>query len=93
MLLTITMAATNPLLYALRVPGKIIVYHQTAELQIKTLSTRFRCNHDGRSVLELFHQSCAYVCRTRPRDAVFSIMAAEPVVVYPLGRIVVVRPA
>ena len=60
-LLAVAMAASNTLLNALRVPGHIVVDNQGAELEINTLSSCFRCNHNGCFVPEIVNDGCTAI--------------------------------
>ena len=63
-LLPVTMAAANALLDTLRVPRKVIVDDQIAELEVDTLGGGFRSNHDAGFFAEVIYQGGAFVgCR------------------------------
>lgn len=46
MLLSVSMAATDSLFDALRVPGKVVIDDQRAELEVQSLRCGLCCNHD-----------------------------------------------
>jgi hypothetical protein len=53
--------ATDALLDALRIPGKVVVYHQRAELQVYTFGRRLGGEQDRRLITEMLDERGAHV--------------------------------
>ena len=58
--LAVAMAATDPLLDTLRVPGQVVIDDRVTELQVEPLGTRFGSNEYAAAALELVHQRQPY---------------------------------
>lgn len=80
-LLAIAVAAANALLNALRVPGHIVVDNQGAELEINTLSSCFRCNHNGGLIPKIVHDGGTTVSGKGTGDLGRAFVFLEPFVV------------
>jgi hypothetical protein len=75
------MAATNPLLNALRIPRQVIIYDQRAKLKVDSLGGGFRGDHDYRLIPEIVDQGGAHVGGLRTRDLVGPFVFLNPLAV------------
>ena len=57
--LAVAVAAADALLHPLRVPGKVVVHHQVAELEVQPLGAGLGHEQDLALVAELLHQRLA----------------------------------
>ena len=80
-LLAIAVAAADALFDALRVPGKIVIDHQRAELQVDPFGGRLGGDHDGGGGGELFHQGGPHVGRGGPAECVLPGVPLQPLAV------------
>ena len=90
MLLTVTMATANALLYTLRIPRQVIVDDHGAELKIDAFRACLRGNHDAALLFEVLHQCGAGIGRARTTDTVSACMLCHPSGVNLLGASIVV---
>ena len=60
--LPVAVAASDPLLDPLGIPGQIVVYHQGAELQVQAFRGGLSGDHDLRSVLEILYDCRPLIC-------------------------------
>ena len=63
MLLAVPVAAANALLDALRIPGKVVIYNQRAELEVDAFGARFGRNHNAAFFSEIIHQRGTHIGR------------------------------
>ena len=85
------MATADPLLDALRIPGKIVIDDQIAELQVDALGGRFRGDHDGCFVPEVLDECGPHIGAGGAGYAVGSLVLCKPALVNRLGAWVGVR--
>src|SRR5262249_1183278 len=69
-LLAVTVAAPDALLDALRVPWKIVVYNEGAELEVNPLGSGFGGNHQDGLFAEIVHERGAHVSTRGACDVV-----------------------
>ena len=84
-LLPVAVAAADALLDALRIPGKVVVDDEVAELEVDALGGGLRGDHDRRLVAEVLDQGGPHVRRRRAGNAVRSFVLFEPAAVDVLG--------
>ena len=77
-LLAVPVAPADALLDALRIPGKVVVDDQVAELQVDPLGGCFGRNHDERFVAEVFDEGGTLIGGGRIRDLVSARMTFQP---------------
>ncbi|MNH02538.1 hypothetical protein D3C79_617810 [compost metagenome] len=86
MLLAVPVAASDTLLYALWVPGKVVVDHQRAKLQVDAFSPRLGGNHDGAALLEVLDKCGTSIGSLGAGDSITPSMALQPVLINALSR-------
>ena len=79
-LLAVSMAATDPLLDPLRIPGEVVVHHERAELKVHAFRCRLRGDHDGGAVAKMLDQSRAAVDGPGAGDAACPGVRLDPAV-------------
>ena len=77
------MAAADPLLDPLRVPGQVVVDDQIAELQVDAFGGGLGGDHDGRFVAEILHEGGPHVGGRRAGDAVGAGVLLQPALIDP----------
>ncbi len=81
MLLSVAVAASDPLLDAVRVPGQIVVDDQRAELQVHTLGGGLGRDHDAGPVAELLNDGGLDIDRPRSGSRRVVRVPVAPIVV------------
>ena len=87
-LLAVAMATAKALLNPLRVPRKIVVDDQIAELKIDPLGRCFRGNHDAGFIAEEIDQRGALIGCNRAGDAIRPLVAMSPVAIDALAKLI-----
>ena len=59
--LTIPMASPNALLDSLRIPRKIVIDNEIAELKIDSFRRRFGCNHNDSRISKMFDDRRSHI--------------------------------
>ena len=81
MLLAVAVAAADPLLDPLGVPGQVVVDHEGAELEIHALGRRLGGDEDVGAVAEVLDQGGAEVDGLVPGDDRLAGVPLDPVLV------------
>ena len=78
-LLSVAVATANALLYALRIPGQVVVDDQRAELKVQALGSRLGSNHNVGLVLEVVYGGGTAVGSLDAAHTVGMLQAPPPV--------------
>ena len=83
--LAIAVAAADALLYALGIPGQVIVDYQGAELQVDAFGGGFRGDHNVGGIPEILYQCVAFIRRGGAADPPGIFVFFHPFFVNPRG--------
>ena len=90
-LLAVAVASANALFDALRIPGKVVIDHEIAELKVDAFGRRFGGDHDGGFIAEVFDQAARMSAPGDPETRSGALILFEPTAVDVLRVGVVVR--